>query len=178
VNVARRVLTRCIVGCVAGLGLTGMALVVPTAGSASGSVQQEHEPNDSAATANGPLASGTTWAGTLSTRNDSDWFKLFVGSQTQLQIKLMNTTDCSTQSSRCPHTEVLYAFEESNNLRNARFLGLLAGHSHTLSETLSPGTYYFRVVQSRRDPYIRSSMGTYQFSVTSSAPLLRRPKSS
>jgi hypothetical protein len=55
-----------------------------------------YEPNDSIATAYGPLAGGVTYAGGLETQNDEDWFYLYTNGQQQFDISFTNLTDGCT----------------------------------------------------------------------------------
>ncbi|MDO8185166.1 hypothetical protein Q5424_06160 [Conexibacter sp. JD483] len=65
----------------AAVALTAAAGAAPTASA-------DTEPNDGITQVEGPLGGGVTYAGGITTANDSDWYFVYVQPQTQLDISL------------------------------------------------------------------------------------------
>jgi hypothetical protein len=119
------------------------------------------EPNDSMATAQGPVTSSFT--GAISTENDVDWYFMYAQGSTQLGVGLTTFGpfgSCwSTVQLRDPAGEFL---SEATAFKNE------VDQIHYTLPT--PGTYYLEV-----DGGDCSSLGSYRIDLSAAPPLLTSP---
>lgn len=125
----------------------------------------QSEPNDTAATANGPLTSDTTYSAALETSNDQDWYVLYVDDTRQLHITLSNTS--AKAKSCCSSNGVsldLIGSDGSGGLQNAY---VRAGDpDDSIDYTVTRGRYYIKVTGGASDTL------TYTFTVAAPGGLV------
>lgn len=122
--------------CVAGL------LMLLLAGVAYG--KGEYEPNDSRATAAGPLAGGTTYTATRETDNDVDWYRFYVKTYSQMDFWATidkSSPDCSSYS----YTYMKLYDKDGEELDASGLYPNSTDVTEHLLITLNPGRYYLRV---------------------------------
>lgn len=121
-----------------------MIFAVPAAAMASG----EYEPNDTPATATGPIADGT-YSATIETGNDQDWYRVET-SVGDVQVQIDNTNDSGCDY--CPIVLAITDADGSNLDSNGTYAQPSGGGKtdHAAYTLREAGTYYVKVESNGR----------------------------
>lgn len=127
-----------------------------------------YEPNDSRASASGPLVEGQTISGGLETENDVDYFKFYVAAgSAQASFFLINTTEAQPDSFYAN----LRAGFELVDVGGERLASSVVESTGEIVYTLGPGKYYLTVApdlfngfdqQISYDIQVRGGVSTYE----------------
>jgi len=108
-------------------------LVFASSASATG----EYEPNDTLATAAGPLEGGKSYEATFETENDVDWYVFYVKTYSQMDFS-------ATMTKSCGYHAIFYLLDLDGKSINSFSAGSVNETRHLLF-TMNPGRYYFKV---------------------------------
>lgn len=112
----------------------------------------EFEPNDTRATAFGPLAGGVSYDGTFETDNDVDWFVFYIKTYSQMDFSATMTEIGQLNRSGSTCSALLRLRDKDGMIMEFDGLlgteGFAAGgldETDHLRVTLNPGRYYFEI---------------------------------
>lgn len=123
-----------------------------------------YEPNDSVATATGPLQSGVDYTAAIETVNDQDWFVFYTTGVTQLDISLLGL-----HPEECFGPEVALSDASGETIEQSHYAARNETE-HILYTAPKAGTYYLSVYEYHIAPCAGSD-ALYRLRIDASIPL-------